>query len=87
MLLQSYFPFLVKQTNYFFQKNFHISCIYYLLSQRFLYLMTVKLTKVRHSLFMEMNRKWDRIVSKNTCFQRIFMGAKKKRSIVFKFLF
>ena len=79
MLLQSYFPFPVlnRQTT-FFQKSFHISWIYYLLSQRFLYLMTVKLPKVRNNLFEEISRQWDCIVSKNTCFQRIFMGIKKK---------
>ena len=31
-----------------------------------------------NNLFEEMNRQWDCIVSKNTCFQRIFMGAEMK---------
>ena len=33
----------------------HISCVYYLLSQRFLYLMTVKLPNMRNNLLEEMN--------------------------------
>ena len=55
------FPLLNRKT----QKNkFFISCVYYLLSQRFLYLMTVKLSKVRNNLLEEMNPEWDCIVSK-----------------------
>ena len=77
MLLQSYFPFLVL-INLFFQKKICISCVYYLLSQRFFYLMTVKLRKVRNNLLKEMNPKWDCIISKNTCFQQIFMGTEKE---------
>ena len=68
----------IKQRNYFFQKIFYSFCIYCLLSQRFLYLMMVKLTKVRNNLFEEINRQWDCIVSKNTCFQQILTGTKKK---------
>ena len=59
-------------------KNVHISCAYYLLSQRFLYLMTLKLPKVRNNLLEEMNPQSDCIVSKNTCFQEIIMGTEKK---------
>ena len=77
MLLQWYFPFpAFKLKNYFFKKIL-ISCVYNLLSQRFLYLMTVKLPKVRNNLLEEMNPEWDCIVSKNTCFQQIFMGTEK----------
>ena len=85
MLLQSYFPFpaLNKQTT-FFKKSFHISCIYYLLFQRFLYLMTVNLPNVRNNLLEEMNRQWDCIVSKSTWFQQIFMGTKKKSKETFR---
>ena len=55
MLLQSYFSFpVLNQENIFLKKN-HISCVYYLLSQRFLYLMTIKLPNVRNSLIEEMN--------------------------------
>ena len=32
---------------------------------------------MRNNLFEEMNRQWDCIVSKNTCFQRVFMGTNK----------
>ena len=77
MLLQSYFPFLVL-IYLFFQKKIRISCVYYLLSQRFFYLMTVKLRKVRNNLLKEMNPKWGCIISKNTCFQQIFMGTEKE---------
>ena len=45
-----------------------------MLSQRFLYFMTVMM---RNNLFEEINRQWDCIVLKNTYFQRIFMGIKK----------
>ena len=36
--------------------------------------------KVRNNLLEleEMNPQWDCIVSKNTCFQQIFMGTEKK---------
>ena len=37
----------IKQKKLFFEKENHISCVYYLLSQRFLCLMTVKLPNVR----------------------------------------
>ena len=53
---------LIKQTNYYFQESFHISCINYLLSQivfHRLYLMTVKLPKVRNNISEETNRQWD----------------------------
>ena len=49
-----------------------------MLLQRFLFLMTVKLLNVRNNLLEEMNPEWDRIVSKNTCFQEIFMGTEKR---------
>ena len=80
-----YFPFPVlnKKTNFFFKKN-HISCVYYLLSQRFLYLMTVKLPKVRNNLLEEMNPQRNCTVSKNTYFQQIFMGAEKKIKEIFR---
>ena len=38
-----------------FKKIFNNSCVYYLLSQKFLYLMTVKLPKMRNNLPEEMN--------------------------------
>ena len=60
------------------QKFFQISCVYYLFSQRFLYLITVKLLKVGNNLLQEMNPQCDCIFSKNTCFQQIFMGAEKE---------
>ena len=40
--------------------------------------MTVKLPKVRKNLLEEMNPQWNCIVLKNTCFQQIIMGTKKK---------
>ena len=46
--------------------------------------MTVKLTKVRNNIFFEMNCQWDCIVSKNICFQRVFMGTKKKGKETFR---
>ena len=83
MLLQSYFPFPI--LNRKTQKNkIFISCVYYLLSPRFLYLMTVKLSKVRNNLLEEMNPEWDCIVSKNTFFQQIFMGTEKKSKGIWK---
>ena len=57
------FPVFNRKT--IFSRNLHISCVYYLLSQRFLYLMTVKLPKVRNNLPEEINPKWDYIVSKS----------------------
>ena len=67
----------IKQTNYFFRRIFHISFIYYLLSQRFLYLMTVKLPEVRNNHFEEMNRQWNCIVSKHVLSTN-FYGNKKE---------
>ena len=79
MLFQSYFPFPVfKQKNYFYKKIIHISWISYLLSQRFLHLMTVILPIVRNNRLEEINPQWDCIVSKKTGFQQIFMGIEKK---------
>ena len=72
MLLQSYFPFPV------INENFQISCVYRMLSERLLHLMTVKLPKVENNPLEEMNTEWDCIVSKTTCFQQIFTGAEKK---------
>ena len=66
MLLQLYFPFPI--LNRKTQKRFFISWVYCLHLQRFLYLMTVKLPKVRNNLLEE-----------NTCFQQIFIGTEKKR--------
>ena len=68
----------IKQANYFFQKKFHVSCIYYLLSQRFLYFMTVKLPNVRNNLFEESNRQLDRIVSKTRAFNELFWEQKRR---------
>ena len=79
MLFQSYFPFPVfKQKNYFYKKIIHISWISYLLSQRFLHLMTVILPIVRNNRLEEMNPQWDCIVSKKTGFQPSFMEIEKK---------
>ena len=84
MFLQMYFPFPALNRKLFSQKYFHISCVYYLLSQRFLYLMTFKLPKLRNNLLEEMNPQWDCIVSKSTCFQQIFMGTEKKSKEIFQ---
>ena len=73
-----------KQKNYFFNKKIQISCVYYLLSQRSLYLMAVKLPEVGNSLLEEMNWQRNCIVSKNTCFQQIFLGAEKKSKEFFQ---
>ena len=84
MLFQSYFPCPVfKQKNCFYKKIIHISWISYLLSQRFLHLMTVILPIVRNNRVEEMNPQWDCIVSKNTCFQQISMGTEKKSKEIF----
>ena len=56
----------------------------FLHSQRFLYLMAVKLPKVGNSLLEEMNWQRNYIVSKSTCFQQIFMGAEKKSKEFFQ---
>ena len=56
---------------------------YYLLSQRFVYLMTVKLPGVRN-LHEEITAEWDCIVSENTCFQQFFMGTEKKCKEIFR---
>ena len=40
----------------------------------------VKLLKVRKNLFEQIKPQWDTIVSKNTCFQRILIRNKGKRS-------
>ena len=47
--------------------------------------MTVKLLKVRNNLFEEMNPEWNFIVSKNMCFQQIFMGTEKKNKEIFDY--
>ena len=78
MLLQSYFPFPVLNRKLIFLKKFQISSVYYLFSQRFLYLTTVKLPKVGNNLLEEMNPQRNCTVSKNTYFQQIFMRAEKK---------
>ena len=77
------FRFLYEIGKLVFEKKFHISCFYYLLSQRFLYLMTVKLPSVRNNLLEEMNTQWDCIVWKNTCFQQIFIGNRKEEYRIF----
>ena len=63
-VIQSYFPFPLwnRKTIFSKKKKKHISCVYYLLSKRFLGLMTVKLPKVRNNLLEEMNPEWDSIV-------------------------
>ena len=72
MMLQSYFLFPVLNRN---TKNIDIFR-YLTCFQRSLYLITVKLLKVRNNLFDEMNPEWGECtVSKNTCFQQIFMGT------------
>ena len=86
ILSQSYFSFPVlnrKTFFYFFKKKIHISCVYYLLSQRFFHLMTAKLPKKRNNLLEEMNPEWDCIVSRNTCFQQIFIATEKKSKEIF----
>ena len=80
MLLQLYFLLPILNRKTIFSK--FISCVYYLLSQRFLYFMTVKLPKVRNNL-LEENPEWDGIVPKNTCFQEILMGTQKKSKEMF----
>ena len=67
----------IKQKKLFFQKKIHISCIYYLLSQRFLYLMAVKLPKMRNNLLEEMNPKLDCIFSKKVLSTN-FQGNRKE---------
>ena len=73
-----YFPFPVfKQESYFFKKKIHIFCVYYLLSQSFLYLKTVKLTKLRNNssgdeFRMGLNCFKKRVLSNN------FQGNRKK---------
>ena len=79
MLLQSCFLFPVLNRKNIFQKN---SCVYYLLSQRFLYLMIVKLPKVGNNLLEEVNSRRNCIISKNTCFQQ--MRAEKKSREIFR---
>ena len=46
--------------------------------------MTVRLPKVKNNLLEEMHPQWDSIVLKNTCFQQIFMGTKKKSKEIFQ---
>ena len=77
MLLQSYFPFpiLNRKTQ---ENKIFISCVYYLLSPRFLYLMTVKLSKVRNNLLEEMNPEWDCIVSKKHVLSTNIHGNRKE---------
>ena len=87
MLLQPYLPFPVLNRKTIFSKKIQMYCVYYLLSQRFLYLMTIKLPKVRNNLLVEMNPQWDCIVSKNMCFQQIFMEKDTTKLVVFEFFF
>ena len=58
-----------KEFSYFLRLLFAFSKIY---------LMTVKLPKVRNNLLEEMNHEWDCTVSKNTCFQQIFMETEQE---------
>ena len=71
----------------------YISCVYYLRSQRLLYLMT---SNYRRSEVIFLRRwipneiawfqktpEWDCMVSKNTCFQQIFTGTEKKSKEIF----
>ena len=81
MLLQLYFPFPI--LNRKTQKRFFISWVYYLHLQRFLYLMTVKLPKVRNNLLEEMNPEWDCIVSKTRAFKKFSWEQKKKSKEIF----
>ena len=81
MLLRLYFLFPVLNRKTIFSK--FISCVYYLLSQRFLYLMTVKLPKVRNNLLEEMNPEWDCIVSKTRAFKKFSWEQKKKSKEIF----
>ena len=67
----------------FLQKKFHISYVYYLLSQRFLYLMNAQLPKVRNNLLEEMNPEWDCIVSKTRAFKKFSWEQKKKSKEIF----
>ena len=83
MLLQSYFLFpVLSRKPIFLKKKIQISCVYYLLSQRFLYLMMAKLPNVRNNLLEEMNPQRNCIVSKVTCFQE--MEAEKKSKEIFQ---
>ena len=50
----------------------------------FVYLITLKLQKATNNLLEEMNPEWGSIVSKNTCFQQIFMGTEKKSKETFR---
>ena len=99
MLLQSYFlfPVLSRKPIFLKKKKIQISCVYYLLSQRFLYLMMAKLPNVRNNLLEEMNPQRNCIVSKVTCFQEMEAEKKSKENLstvkeywrlaVFKFFF
>ena len=55
-----------------------------MLSQRSLYLMTVKLRKMGKNLPDDINPQLQCIVLKNKCFQQIFMGAEKKSKEIFR---
>ena len=84
MLLQSYFPFPVLNRKTIFSIKFS----YFL---RLLFLFTKifvsndgQITKGEKFVLKEMNPQWDYIVSKNTCFQKIFMGTEKKSKETFQ---
>ena len=51
-----FFPFPLLNRKTTLSKKFHISCVHYLLSQRFLYLIMHKLPKVRSNFFEESKR-------------------------------
>ena len=67
--------FCSKQNRYFY--------VYYLLSQ-ICFEIKVKLPSVRNNLVEQINHQFDYILFENTCFQRVLIGSREKRT---KYLF
>ena len=81
MLLQSYFPFLVlnRKTILSKKKKKKSNLLRLLLAYAKTFVFNDgQITKVGNNLLEEIDPQWNCIVSKNTCFQQIFMEAKRK---------
>ena len=78
MLLQSNFLFPVLNRKTIFSKKFsYFLRVLFAFAKSFV-LMTAKLPEVKNNLLED--PQWDCIVSKNTCFQQIFMKEKIKKT-------
>ena len=78
MLLQSYFPFPVLNRKIIFSKKFSNFLRLRFASQRYLYLITVKLPKVRNNILEEMNPRVRLHCFKKHALSKNFHGNRKE---------